>query len=148
MFIWLSGGEVEVALGCTQVWSVFCTISAWRRGNRWWQDEIDLIKRICAPAAASGHHLQEVGSLTHEKDLGWVMRNLPCSRGYCSCYSVFLKTVERKIYLFSFELPITQSLATAQISLQQQQAIAQGWKEVYQIPFRHYYFAWCVTSTC
>lgn len=40
--------------------------------------------------------------------------------------TVFFKTVERKIYLFSFELPITQSLATAQISLLQQQEIAQS----------------------
>lgn len=48
---------------------------------------------VPASAAASGHHLQEVGTLTYEKGLGWVMRNLPCSIGYySSCYSQsFLK---------------------------------------------------------
>lgn len=94
MFVWLFEGELEVALHCTQDWSVFSTVSAWKSGNRWWQDETDLIKKshamAPASAAASGHHLQELGSLTHEKDLGGVMKNLPCSVGYSSCSTISL----------------------------------------------------------
>lgn len=66
--IWLSEGEWEIALGCTQVWSVFSTMSAWRSGNRWWKDGTDftMVSHALVPASAVawGHHLQKLGSLT------------------------------------------------------------------------------------
>lgn len=84
-----------------------------------------------ASAAASGHHLQELGSLTHEKDLGGVMKNLSCSVGSSSCSTQSFHTTGEKMYLFSFELAIT---ATAQIILSYWQEIAQSWEEAQQNP--------------
>lgn len=70
--IWLSEGKWEVALDCTQVWSVFSTICAWRSGNRWWKDRTNFIMGshtpVPASAVASGHHLQKLGSLTLEEE--------------------------------------------------------------------------------
>lgn len=153
MFIWLFEGELEVALHCSQVWSVFSTISAWRSGNRWWQDETDLIKRshamAPASAAASGHHLQELGSLTHEKDLGGVMKNLPCSVGYSSCstHSLFSHNGGKNVFIFIWTCYyLVRCNCSDHVLIVVR---AQSWEEAQQNPCWHcHYLAWCGISPC
>lgn len=122
IFIWISEGELEVVLGCTQIWSVFSTISAWRSGNRCWKDGTDFMKGshalVPASAVASGHHLQELGSLAHEKNLDWVLDEDSAMWGLPGqLLRVFFYAAEGKTCLSWFELPITWSLAAAQSNL-------------------------------
>lgn len=66
-----------------------------------------------ASAAASGHHLQELGSLTHEKDLGGVMKNLSCSVGSSSCSTQSFTQQGKKCIYFHLNLLLLQLLRSS-----------------------------------